>query len=573
MFKAIKVLNRKQFTNPQVNDKDEKKVTSPTEIQNIITKNFKSKFRDERTEDIQPFSGQPRALNNPISEKEVRQSIKQLNNGRAPREDNICNEYLKFAPEILDNQIAMIINKTFENHEDLDINNGILVALPKPGKPKGPPQNLRPVTLLNSIRKVLSTIALTRIRPAVENYISCSQSGFRPNRSTSDVVWAHRWISAKVLNYADIEIDITGIDMSAAFDTIDRKQLLQLLTNLVTEDEKRIIQFLLSNTTLNVKISGANTEEPFLTNIGTPQGDSLSPVLFIIYLEQALENVRSTLDSPSNTTEAHLPNEIAYADDIDFIGNKPVNVKKIEEILKVHKLKVNVDKTEHTSVRKHSEEWKTSKKVGSLLGSKEDIEHRKHLSNIALNKMEQIWHKADKTKQRTRIKLYNTLVRSVLLYNCGTWAMTKTDEEKLDSFHRKQLRRVLGIWYPTKISNKSLYKKCEQTPISLEVLQARWRLFGHVLRREPSIPANKAMAFYFHDNAKRARGRPITTLPMTLNNHLKILQNRSISLTSQKDLETIRKIAKRRQEWTTFTADIKKAAEAARSDDTPSGRP
>ena len=54
-------------------------------------------------------------------------------------------------------------------------------------------------------------------------------------------------------------------------------------------------------------------------------------------------------------------------------------MKKIEDTLKVHKLKVNVDKTEYTSVRKHSEEWKTSKKVGSLLGSKEDIEHRKHL--------------------------------------------------------------------------------------------------------------------------------------------------------------------------------------------------
>ena len=165
----------------------------------------------------------------------------------------------------------------------------------------------------------------------------------------------------------------------AAFDTIYRKQLLQLLTNLVTEDEKRIIQFLLSNTTLNVKISGANSEEPFLTNLGTPQGDSLSPALFIIYLEQALKNVRSTPDNPSNTTEAHLPNEIVYADDIDFIGNQPANVKKIEDTLKVHKLKVNVDKTVYSSVRKHSEEWNTSKKVGSMLGSKEEIEHRKHL--------------------------------------------------------------------------------------------------------------------------------------------------------------------------------------------------
>ena len=79
------------------------------------------------------------------------------------------------------------------------------------------------------------------------------------------------------------------------------------------------------------------------------------------------------------------------------------------------------------------------------------------------------------------------------------------------------------------------------------------------------------MAFYFHDNAKRARARPITTLPMTLNNDLKILRNRSISLTSQKDLETLRKIAERRQERITFIADIKKAAEAARSDDNPSG--
>ena len=75
-----------------------------------------------------------------------------------------------------------------------------------------------------------------------------------------------------------------------------------------------------------------------------------------------------------------------------------------------------------------------------------------------------------------------------------------------------------------------------------------------------SLPTKLYMSFYFHDNAKRARGRPITTLPMTLNNHLKILQNQSLSLTSQKYLETLRKIAERRQEWITFTADRKKAS-------------
>ncbi|GFN89854.1 hypothetical protein PoB_001636000 [Plakobranchus ocellatus] len=44
--------------------------------------------------------------------------------------------------------------------------------------------------------------------------------------------------------------------------------------------------------------------------------------------------------------------------------------------------------------------------------------------------------------------------------------------------------------------------------------------FWDVLRRDRNIPANKAMLFYFSDN-KRARGRPQTTLPITLNNDLK----------------------------------------------------
>ena len=36
--------------------------------------------------------------------------------------------------------------------------------------------------------------------------------------------------------------------MSAAFDTIDRDILQQILKNIVEEDELRLIQFLLSNT-------------------------------------------------------------------------------------------------------------------------------------------------------------------------------------------------------------------------------------------------------------------------------------------------------------------------------------
>ncbi|GFO44725.1 endonuclease-reverse transcriptase [Plakobranchus ocellatus] len=355
--------------------------------------------------------------------------------------------------------------------------------------------------------------------------------------------------------------------MSAAFDTINRTKLLEILRDIIDEDELHIIRFLLSETTIDVKINGANDPMPFTTNIGTPQGDSLSPALFIVYLEHALRDIRPV----QNDKQESIPAEIIYADDIDFIGKKDADVNSIEKTLKTHCLKVNVDKTEHTSVRKDSEDWKTTKKVGSLLGSKEDIEHRKHLSKIAFNKLTNIWKSGNKTKQKTKIKLYNSLVKSMLLYNCGTWALTKTDEDRLDSFHRKQLINTLGIRYPTIISNASLHKKCREAPLSMQVLEARWRLFGHVLRRDRNIPANKAMLFYFSDN-KRARGRPQTTLPITLNNDLKKLVATKLELTIQTDLDTLRLIAEDRPKWNALVVEIRKTAEAARSDDPASGR-
>ncbi|GFS21666.1 very-long-chain enoyl-CoA reductase [Elysia marginata] len=150
--------------------------------------------------------------------------------------------------------------------------------------------------------------------------------------------------------------------MSAAFDTINGKELLTILKEIVEEDELRIIQCLLSETTLDVKVNGSTLETPFTTNIGTPQGDSLSPVLFIIYLENALKDIRSAHNSSQQRAHC-MPSEIIYADDIDFIGTESISVGDIENNLKTHYLKVNLDKTEHTCVRKDTEEWKISKKL------------------------------------------------------------------------------------------------------------------------------------------------------------------------------------------------------------------
>ena len=118
---------------------------------------------------------------------------------------------------------------------------------------------------------------------------------------------------------------------------------------------------------------------------------------------------------------------------------------------------MNKEKTEYTTVKTGSKEeereWKNVVKLGSKLGDREDIQRRKELATIAFVKNYTIWKKNWKTKLTTRIRLYETLVKSVLLYNCGTWGVSKDDQRKLNSSHRRQLRKVIGIQWTHKISN------------------------------------------------------------------------------------------------------------------------
>ena len=289
----------------------------------------------------------------------------------------------------------------------------------------------------------------------LKSHISISLNFFFTNAYQSirvDVVWTHKWLAAKTLK-EDVIIKISGIDMSAAFDTIDRNKLLNIIATIVNEDELRIIRFLLSNTKIKTRINGATKTNTFISNVGTPQGDSLSPVLFIVYLEHALKEVRTTLPRPIVKYEKEIPNEIAYADDVDFIGQDYVNINEIQETLHKYQLKVNTDKTEFTALSKNKEDWKNAKKVGSLIGDLEDVERRKQLSTAALNKLYHVWMKGNKLKTTTKIQLYKSLVKSILLCNCSTWALTLTEDEKINAFHRKQLKKVLNIKFPVKITN------------------------------------------------------------------------------------------------------------------------
>ncbi|GFS04183.1 endonuclease-reverse transcriptase [Elysia marginata] len=98
----------------------------------------------------------------------------------------------------------------------------------------------------------------------------------------------------------------------------------------------------------------------------------------------------------------------------------------------------------------------------------------------------------------------------------------KARGHKLNTFHRRQLRTILNIKYPTVIKkNSAPYQQTGETPISLIILEARWRLFGHILRQAINTPPNVAMTKYFKTEGSKRRGRPKTPIVTTLRRDLK----------------------------------------------------
>ena len=111
------------------------------------------------------------------------------------------------------------------------------------------------------------------------------------------MLFGYRWLAAKTQRVQK-SFRVLGIDMSCAFDTIRRDKLLTVLGTFVNDSELRIIRMLLADTTFEPRLTRGKGST-FATTIGTPQGDSLSPVLFVIYLEAALRDLRHNLPQRS----------------------------------------------------------------------------------------------------------------------------------------------------------------------------------------------------------------------------------------------------------------------------------
>ena len=100
--------------------------------------------------------------------------------------------------------------------------------------------------------------------------------------------------------------------------------------------------------------------------------------------------------------------------------------------------------------------------LGSILDKKggvaADIRSRFGKARQNFGRLRPVW-KSPKLKTKTKLRIFNSNVKSVLLYGSETWCLTKENGNRIQTFINSCLRSILGVHYPERIRNEDLWQR------------------------------------------------------------------------------------------------------------------
>jgi len=289
----------------------------------------------------------------PFEMQELEAAIKKLKRNRAPGPDELTSDFFKELDYLNKIYILNIINKWWIeekiNEEELMAH---VVMIFKKGDTSDL-TNYRPISLLNTLYKLLAGMLQKRIEKEVDQYIQPNQYGFRKGKSTTDAVHAIRRVMEYGEKTGNREI-LVLLDWEKAFDKVTHEALFTALERIGIDPKYiRIIKEIYKNPLFNVKFEG-QTSETMRQETGIRQGCPLSPYLFTIVMSVLFWDVKKERELSRKLRENRVPgasfDEVLYADDTILISTdtRAINefLKEIETQGEKIGMKLNKDKTE-----------------------------------------------------------------------------------------------------------------------------------------------------------------------------------------------------------------------------------
>ena len=274
------------------------------------------------------------------------------------------------------------------------------------------------------------------------------QIGFKKSARTSDHMFVLRTIIEKLRSSKTDTLYACFIDFKKAFDTVWQNGLLLKLQSLqISGQFYKMIKSIYSNVSSCVKI-GQNRTTFFKCKLGVKQGETLSPALFNIFINDLPKSL-STENAPKLN---NIPiGCLMFADDVILLTKSKQelqeNIDSVAKYCKTWNLEVNIKKTKIMKFSRNGHVCKDKFTYNDE--TLECVQNYKYLGIIFTQTgnyklaQDSLMSKASKAmfkirsltynlnlKTTIKLKLFEQLVVPILLYGCEIWGPNKIKKDQ-----------------------------------------------------------------------------------------------------------------------------------------------
>ena len=401
-----------------------------------------------------------------ITLEEIQKVVNHSKNNKSVGLDNLPYEIFK------NNQSDKILVKLFNKIFDYGLtpsiwNMAIIKPIPKNSlaDPRIPLE-YRGISLLSTVYKLFTSVLNNRIVGAAESndIYADKQNGFRKKRSCED----HLFVLTSIIRNRKKErlpTYVAFVDFEKAFDRIDRQLLFYKLKMFGFGGKVlQSVRSIYSDCKAVLNINGHLTDE-FQVKAGVRQGDTLSPTLFGLYINDLAKDLDETGKGIKLQEDLRV-SSLLYADDLAILAESESDLQNQLDILekwcKKWRMRVNVKKTKIVHFRIKSQ-VKSSfsftfnqeqvecvnryKYLGIILDENLDFNCTASvLSNSANRALGGICSKFRKLKGlgfNTMTSLFQTGVVPILDYCSGIWGYQQYSQ--IDAVQNRAIRFYLGL--------------------------------------------------------------------------------------------------------------------------------
>lgn len=403
-----------------------------------------------------------------ISTRSVRRLMQALNPRKATGPDDIPPiVMIKCAPEL-----APVLCRLYK----LCLSSGVcpsswksahVVPVPKKGN-RSDPSNYRPIAITSVLCKIFESLISDAIFSFLKsrNFVNDRQYGFQKCRSTGDLL---SYVTNKWSQVVDRfgETVAVALDISKAFDRVWHEGLMFKLSCLGIHPALiSWIKDFLCDRSISVRVDGILSDYRNI-NCGVPQGCVLSPLLFLVYINDLLSCSNNEIHSFADDSTLH--SSISYSSQAQCSHNLPFDRTSQQNSLNSdlvsildwgvsNRVNFNDKKTQVVKISlKHNANPSPLTMAGtelplnssiSMLGVSisEGLSWKTHIHQVARNASRRLgilFRSRHYFSSLQLLILFKAQVRPVMEYCCHLWAGSSAcDLSILDRLQNKAIRLI-----------------------------------------------------------------------------------------------------------------------------------